>query len=207
MRLPEVAARLRELAIALGLLAVGVAISSLLRTNAEAYQLGTASEVNWFNYGKAFYPQYLDRVLQIYENEYENDRTNAGAALNGGDFAERKNYLKYYQTFDPPGLQDDRVIQNRVDRTLEVYSKIKRQRDQAGDPGKQEFFDKLLRLTFPKDVLISRVVSPAGRIGPSPLMKNARAYMLWDLYQTQIPGLSAPTLQSLPATPPRESLR
>jgi hypothetical protein len=168
------------------LTAVAAAISVLERKVARGYQLGTASEVDWFNKGKAFYSQYLDVVLRIYEIEFEKDRTNTNGALNGGAAGERKGYLKWYMTFDPNNMTADQKPQNRADRRLEVFSKIKALRDaNERDGAKYQFFDQLLKLTFPKDDLVRRVSHP-GDMSKAPVVLNANAYILSELYQTKI---------------------
>lgn len=89
-------------------------------------------------------------------------------------------------TFDPNYLAADQKPQNRANRRLEVFSKIKAIRDgNLRDEGKLQFFDQLLKLTFPKDDLIRRVSHP-GEISRAPVMLNANSYILLELYQTRI---------------------
>ena len=57
---------------------INISISFMLASNAHALQLGRAGEVDWFNKGKAFYPWALDRVLHLYDEEYEEDRDHTG---------------------------------------------------------------------------------------------------------------------------------
>jgi hypothetical protein len=185
-----------------GLALAAATITFVERKFARGEQVGTSSEVNWFNYGKAFYSPYLDIVLRTYESDFEKDRMNTNVALHGGWFGERKGYLKWYMTFDPNNLPADERPQNRANRRLEVFSKIKTIRDaNVRDEMKFKFFDELIKLTFPKEDLIRRVLHP-GDIPATPVMLSANSHILWELYQTKIPN-DRVSSAGAPSSPPQ----